>query len=175
MAGPYNPPVRVGIGSYLRPLEPGRVLVLGGVKIEGAWGCRGPGDGDVLLLAVTDALLGAAGLGDLEDHLPEEAREVPRPGVPSVATPSAVRLAEAGVKARARGLVPANVDATVVLDRPDVRPHRPRMAARIAEVLGVDPSAVNVKAVAPGGIGVPGRGEGILAHAVVLLEDVGGR
>ena len=152
----------MGIGYDIHPFEPGRTLVLGGVKVEGSWGLRGHSDADALLHAIGDALLGAAGLGDLGDHFPDtdpRFRDVP----------SAVLLAEILVKVRVRGWVVGNVDATVVAERPRLAPYRQAMTARIASLLGIAPEAVNVKATTHEGLGALGRGEGIAAMAVVLL------
>ena len=158
--------MRVGIGYDIHAFDPGRVLVLGGVKIEGAWGLRGHSDADVLLHAITDALLGAAALGDLGDHFPdtdEEWQDVP----------SAVLLSEARTKVRARGWVPGNVDTTVVAERPQLAPHREAMCRRIAELLGLEVDAVSVKATTHEGLGALGRAEGIAAMAVVSLVRAG--
>ena len=154
--------MRVGIGYDIHAFDPGRVLVLGGVKIEGAWGLKGHSDADVLLHAITDALLGAAALGDLGDHFPDTDAEWKD-------VPSAVLLAEARAKVRARGWVPGNVDATVVAERPRLAPHRAAMRRRIAELLGLGVEAVSVKATTHEGLGALGRAEGIAATAVVSL------
>lgn len=159
--------MRVGIGYDIHPFDPGRVLVLGGVKIEGAWGLRGHSDADVLLHAVADALLGAAALGDLGDHFPDT-DEAWRDA------PSAVLLAEVRTKVRARGWVPSHVDATVVAERPRLAPHRPAMRRRIAELLGLQEDAVSVKATTHEGLGALGRAEGIAALAVVTLAPAEG-
>ncbi len=156
--------MRVGIGYDVHPFEPGRTLVLGGVKVEGAWGLRGHSDADALLHAIGDALLGAAALGDLGDHFPDtdpQWRNVP----------SAAILAEILVKVRARGFEPAHVDATVVAERPRLAPYRAEMTARIASLLGLAPDAVNVKATTHEGLGAVGRGEGIASLAVVSLRE----
>jgi 2-C-methyl-D-erythritol 2,4-cyclodiphosphate synthase len=157
--------MRVGVGFDIHPFEPGRVLVLGGVKIEGAWGLRGHSDADVLLHAIADAILGAAALGDLGDHFPDS-----DPRWKDV--PSAVLLVEVAAKVRARGLVPTQVDATVVAERPRLAPHRGAMRERIAALLGLDVSRVSVKASTSNGLGAIGRAEGIATHAVVLLEEM---
>jgi 2-C-methyl-D-erythritol 2,4-cyclodiphosphate synthase len=156
--------VRVGIGYDIHPFDPARVLILGGVKLEGAWGLKGHSDADVLLHAICDAMLGAAALGDLGDHFPDtdpEWKDVP----------SAVLLAEVRAKVRVRGWVVENVDATVVTERPKLAPHRDAMQARIAELLGLDVSAVSVKATTNEALGALGRGEGIAVLAVVALKD----
>lgn len=154
--------MHVGIGYCILPFEPGRVLVLGGVKVQGAWGLRGRSDGDVVLHAVADALLGAAALGDLGDHFPEDDRQWDD-------VPSAVLLAEVLARLTARGLAPAHVDVTVVSERPDLGPERGPMRARMAALLAVDPAHVSLKAVSPHGVGALGSGEGIAALAVASL------
>ena len=154
--------MRVGIGYDIHAFDPGRVLVLGGVKITGVWGLRGHSDADVLLHAITDAMLGAAALGDLGDHFPDTDEEWKD-------APSAVLLAEVRTKVRARGWVPGNVDATVVAERPKLAPHREAMRRRIAELLGLEEGAVSVKATTHEGLGALGRAEGIAAMAVVSL------
>lgn len=158
--------MRVGIGYDIHPFEPGRVLVLGGVKIEGSWGLRGHSDADALLHAIADALLGAAALGDLGDHFPDtdpQWKDVP----------SAVLLAEVVAKVRARGWRAANVDATVIAERPRLGPHRGAMRQRIAALLGIEEGCVSVKATTHEGLGALGRAEGIACAAVVLLEAAG--
>lgn len=156
--------MRVGIGYDIHEFATGGVLVLGGVKIPGAWGLRGHSDADVLLHAIADAMLGAAGLGDLGDHFPDTESQWK-----DVA--SAVLLAEVLTKVRARGLVPLNVDTTVIAERPKLAPHRAAIRARIAALLGIDAGLVNVKATTNEGLGAVGRAEGIASMAVVLLGD----
>jgi 2-C-methyl-D-erythritol 2,4-cyclodiphosphate synthase len=116
----------------------------------------------VLLHAVADAILGAVALGDLGDHFPDS-----DPRWKDV--PSAVLVAETVAKARAKGFLPAQVDATVVAERPRLAPHRLAMRERIAALLGLDLANVSVKASSGNGIGALGRGEGIAAMAVVVL------
>ena len=154
--------MRVGIGYDIHAFDPGRALVLGGVKIEGAWGLKGHSDADVLLHAIMDALLGAASLGDLGDHFPDTEAEWKD-------APSAALLAEVRTKVRARGWVPGHVDTTVVAERPKLAPHRAAMCRRIAELLGLAEDAVSVKATTHEGLGALGRAEGIAALAVVSL------
>jgi len=158
--------LRVGIGYDVHPFEPGRTLVLGGVKVEGSWGLRGHSDADALLHAIGDALLGAAALGDLGDHFPDS-----DPQWKDV--PSAVLINEILAKVRARGLEPCHVDATVVAERPRLAPYRSAMVERIASLLGLETSAVNVKATTHEGLGALGRGEGIAAMAVASLREAG--
>ncbi len=158
--------MRVGLGYDVHPFDPNRPLVLGGVRIEGAWGLRGHSDADALLHAIGDACLGAAALGDLGDHFPD-----------SDATwrgaPSAVLLARILEMVRATGLSPHNVDATVAAERPRLAPHREAMRARISELMGIPLDRVSVKATSGNGIGAIGRAEGIAAMAVVSLLEAG--
>lgn len=156
--------MRVGIGYDIHEFATGGVLVLGGVKIPGAWGLRGHSDADVLLHAIADAMLGAAGLGDLGDHFPDT-----DPQWKDVA--SAAIVAEVLTKVRARGLVPLNVDTTVIAERPQLAPHRAAIRARVAALLGLDEGLVSVKATTNEGLGAVGRAEGIASMAVVLLGD----
>ena len=158
--------MRFGIGYDIHPFDPARLLVLGGVKIEGTWGLRGHSDADVVLHAVADALLGAAALGDLGEHFPDR-----DPAWKDVA--SAVILAEVVAKVRARGYLPGNVDVTVVAERPRIAPYRAAMRERISDLLGLPPEAVSVKATTNEGLGALGRGEGIAALAVASLRDAG--
>jgi 2-C-methyl-D-erythritol 2,4-cyclodiphosphate synthase len=159
--------VRVGIGYDIHPFQSGRTLVLGGVKVEGSWGLKGHSDADALLHAIGDALLGAAGLGDLGDHFPDTDAQWKD-------VPSAVLLAEILVKVRVRGWSVVNVDATVVAERPRLAPYRQAMIERIATLLAIAPDAVNVKATTHEGLGALGRAEGIAAMAVVLLQKASG-
>ena len=146
--------MQAGIGSAARGFDPARVLMLGGVKVPGVWGLRGPGDGDVLLTAIADAALGAAGLGDVGDHVREDEADAP----------SAALVAECVVKLAARGLVVKHVDASLMSDRAEVRAERHGMKARIASLLGVDEGAVNVKT-------SDASEDGITAQAIVTVGE----
>lgn len=159
----YPPDVRVGIGYDIHAFDASRTLVLGGIKVPGSWGLRGHSDADVLLHAIVDAMLGAAGLGDLGDHFPDTDPEWE--GIPS-----ALLVAEALAKVRAKGWVLGNVDATVIAERPKLSPYRAAIEERVAALLELDPSAVNVKATTNEALGAVGRGEGMAAMAVVLLQ-----
>ena len=128
--GPAEAAMRVGIGYDVHPFDPARLLVLGGVKIEGTWGLKGTPTRDVVLHAVADALLGAAALGDLGDHFPDR-----DPAWKDVALGGDPR--RGGRKVRARGYVPGNVDVTVVAERPRIAPYRAAMRERMAEILGL--------------------------------------
>jgi 2-C-methyl-D-erythritol 2,4-cyclodiphosphate synthase len=149
-----------GIGWDSHRLEGGRRLVLGGVEIPGAArGLVGWSDADVLTHAVIDALLGAAGLGDIGQHFPD--------------TDERWRGADSiDLLREVRGMLPgpvAHVDATVMCEAPKLAPHRDAMRARLAEALGLEPAAVNVKFTTGEGIGFVGRGEGIGALAIATL------
>jgi 2-C-methyl-D-erythritol 2,4-cyclodiphosphate synthase len=158
--------MRVGIGYDIHAFDPSRTLVLGGVKIEGAWGLKGHSDADVLLHAVGDALLGAVALGDLGEHFPDS-----DPQWKDV--PSAVILSEILVKVKARGFVPLNVDVNVIAERPRLGPYKEAIRARLAALLGLAPEAVSVKARTNEGLDAVGKGQAIAAQAVVLLAPTG--
>ena len=136
---PAGPPFRIGEGWDVHALVPGRPLVIGGVTISHTHGLLGHSDADVLLHAITDALLGAAGLGDIGTHFPDT-------DAAFKGADSAALLAEALARVRALGWRVGNVDATVVAQAPRLAPHHAAMAARIATLLQVDASQVNVKA-----------------------------
>jgi len=152
--------MRIGIGHALHAFDPKRVLMLGGVKIPGAWGLRGPGDADAVLFAVIDALLGAAALGDREDHFADAPAE----------TPSAVLVAGTLDLLSGAGLEPAHVDVSMVAERPPLRAQRAPIRERLASLLRLAPAQVSVKA-ATGGLGALGRAEGIAALAVASLRE----
>jgi 2-C-methyl-D-erythritol 2,4-cyclodiphosphate synthase len=156
--------VRVGIGFDAHPFDPTRPLVLGGVRIEGAWGLRGHSDADALLHAVCDACLGAAALGDLGDHFPDD--DARWKGAPSAAL-----LARVLELLREKGFRVAQMDATVVAERPRLSPHRLAIRERIALLLGIEEDRVSVKATTTNGLGAFGRAEGVAALAVVTLEE----
>jgi 2-C-methyl-D-erythritol 2,4-cyclodiphosphate synthase len=154
----------VGIGFDAHPFDPTRPLALGGVRIEGAWGLKGHSDADALLHAICDACLGAAALGDLGDHFPDtDARWR--------GAPSAALLARVLDLVAEKSLRVAQVDTTVVAERPRLAPHRQAIRERISELLGIAVDDVSVKATTTNGLGAFGRAEGIAALAVVRLED----
>jgi len=155
-------PFRIGEGWDVHALVPGRALVLGGVTIPHERGLLGHSDADALLHAITDALLGGAGLGDIGRHFPDTAVEFK--GADSMRL-----LAEAARRVRAAGWVVGNVDSTLVAQAPRMAGHIPAMVVRIAEALGVAPAQVNVKAKTAERLGPVGRGEAIEARAVALL------
>ena len=153
---------RIGQGYDVHALVPGRRLVVGGVEIAHSHGLLGHSDADVLLHAITDALLGAAALGDIGRHFPDSD---PRwRGADSRAL-----LREAAVKARAAGWSIGNVDSTIVAQAPRMAPHIPAMVAAISADLGIAQDRVNVKAKTTERLGFAGRGEGIAAQAVALV------
>jgi len=154
--------MRIGEGWDVHALVPGRALVIGGVAIPHGRGLLGHSDADVLLHAITDALLGAAALGDIGRHFPDTD---PRfKGADSV-----LLLEEAAARVTAAGWDIANVDSTVVAQAPRLAPHIPAMRERIAKALKLDVSQVNVKAKTAEKLGPVGQGQGIEARAVVLL------
>ena len=154
--------MRVGQGIDAHRLVAGRPLLLGGVRIPYDRGLEGHSDGDALLHAVTSALLGALGEGDLGRHFPSS-----DPALEGVA--SSELLARVVAMARDAGFAIGNVDATVVAQEPRLAPHLEKMRSAIAAVLETEESRVNVKATSTDRLGTIGRGEGIAALAVVLL------
>ena len=156
--------VRTGIGYDAHPFAPNRRLVLGGVEVPHELGLQGHSDADVLTHAVIDALLGAAALGDIGRHFPDDD--------PAYAGADSLELLRRTVALVAgEGFDVANVDATVVLERPRLAEHRDAMRANLAAALGVGVARVNVKATRGEGMGFVGRGEGAAALAVVTLGD----
>ena len=154
--------LRIGEGWDTHALVPGRPLVLGGVTIPFERGLLGHSDADALLHAITDALFGAAGLGDIGRHFPDTDERFR--GADSV-----VLLTEAARRVREQGWAIANVDSTVVAQAPKLAPHIEGMRQRIAEALGLAPAQVNVKAKTAERLGPVGMGQSIEARAVVLL------
>lgn len=156
------PPFRIGEGWDVHALVPGRRLVIGGVEIAHPLGLLGHSDADVLLHAVTDALLGAAGLGDIGRHFPDtDAR--------FAGADSTVLLQEAVRRVREAGWQIGNVDATVIAQAPRLAPHLGAMGASVARCLGVEAAQVNVKAKTAERLGPVGQGAAIEARAVALL------
>ena len=155
--------MRIGQGYDVHALVPGRALVLGGVSIPHARGLAGHSDADVLAHAVGDALLGALGEGDLGTHFPSsDARWKDASG--------AQLLGEIVRQVARAGFNIANVDATLVAQEPRLAPHQAQIREGLAKQLGVEAARVNVKLKSSDGLGAIGRGEGIAAQAVVLLE-----
>jgi 2-C-methyl-D-erythritol 2,4-cyclodiphosphate synthase len=156
--------MRVGQGFDVHALAPGRRLVIGGVEIPFDRGLAGHSDADVLLHAITDALLGAAGLGDIGRHFPDSDPQFKDADSRALLRAVAGRVRQAGFRV-------ANVDATIIAQAPKMAPHIAQMVANIAADLGIVPSRVNVKATTTERLGFTGRGEGIAAEAVALLDD----
>jgi len=155
--------MRIGQGFDVHALVVGRKLVIGGVTIPFGKGLDGHSDADVLLHAICDALLGAAGLGDIGRHYPDS-----DPAFKGADSRSLLR--DVSDKLKAKGLKIINVDATILAQEPRMAPHVGRMIENIAADLGIEPAAVNIKATTTERLGFVGRAEGIAAQAVVLLE-----
>lgn len=154
---------RFGMGYDVHRLVPGRALIIGGVVIPYDKGLLGHSDADVLLHAVTDALLGAAALGDIGRHFPDTDERFK-------GADSQKLLAQAAEMAREKGYTVGNVDATVVAEAPKLAPYLAEMRDNISRILGVDLDQVNVKATTEEHLGFTGRGEGMSAYAVCGLE-----
>ena len=157
-----RPPFRIGEGWDTHALVPGRKLILGGVEISHPLGLLGHSDADVLLHAIIDALVGAAGLGDIGRHFPDT--DARFKGADSV-----LLLRETGRLLAAQGWRIGNIDSTIVAQSPKLAPHIPAMRVRIAEALGLDAAQVNVKAKTAEKLGPVGQGLSLEARAVVLL------
>ena len=155
---------RIGIGHDVHGFVPGRRLVLGGVEIPYEKGLDGWSDADALIHAVVDALLGAAGLGDIGRHFPPGVAEFK--GISSI-----VLLKRVGVKLKENGWQVGNIDATVITEQPRLSPYFDRMRKEMGQTLGISPERVNVKAGTNEGMGFTGRGEGLEVLAVALLES----
>lgn len=155
--------MRIGTGYDVHRLVEGRKLMIGGVDIPSERGLLGHSDADVLLHAICDALLGAAGLGDIGRHFPDTAPKYK--GISSLSLLAEVYrlLTEGGFRVN-------NIDATIVAERPKMASYIPAMVANIASTVKTDRSAVNVKATTTEGLGFAGRGEGIAAYAVCTIE-----
>ncbi len=160
LASPFK--LRIGEGWDVHALVAGRKLIIGGVHIPHSMGLLGHSDADVLLHAITDALLGGAGLGDIGTHFPDTDAQF-------AGADSMVLLAEAMRRVQATGLLLGNLDATVIAQAPKLAPHIPLMRERIAAGLGVSPAQVNVKAKTAEKLGPVGEGRSIEARAAVLL------
>jgi 2-C-methyl-D-erythritol 2,4-cyclodiphosphate synthase len=156
------PPFRIGQGYDCHALVSGRKLIIGGVTIPHPTGLLGHSDADVLLHAITDAIIGAAGLGDIGRHFPDTSKEFSGAN-------SLVLLAEAAKRVVAAGYTVGNVDATIIAQAPKMAPHIGQMIVNIATTLHVQPDRVNVKAKTNEKLGYLGREEGIAAEAVALI------
>ena len=156
--------MRVGFGYDVHAFVTGRPLFLGGIEIPYLFGLQGHSDADVLLHAICDALLGGIGEGDIGKHFPDndpQYRDIR----------STVLLKRVINKIKEKGFHLVNVDATLVAERPKLSEFIPRMVKQIADVLEIEPGRVNVKATTTEGLGFAGRGEGIGAYAVALVEE----
>lgn len=158
--------MRIGQGFDVHALVPGRKLIVGGVDIPFERGLLGHSDADVLLHAVTDALLGAAGLGDIGRHFPDSDPRFKDADSRKLLRETARLIAWAGYDV-------VNIDATVIARAPRLAPHVEAMVANIASDLGIEPGCINIKAKTTESLGFTGRGEGIAAQAVALIERSG--
>ena len=156
--------MRIGHGYDVHRLVEGRGLILGGVKIDYEKGLLGHSDADVLLHAVSDALLGAAGLGDIGKHFPDTDPQYKGADSLMLLRVVAQRVQEAGYRV-------SNIDVTMIAQRPKLMHHIPQMVVNIADAVGIDASRVNVKATTEEKLGFTGTGEGMSCHAVCLLEE----
>lgn len=159
--------LRIGTGVDAHAFEAGVPLVLGGVEIEHPRGLAGHSDGDVIAHALTDALLGAAGLADIGALFPSGDERYA--GANSLGL-----LADAYRQVREAGYTLVNADCVLIAQEPRIAPHREEMRSRLAEALGVDPGRVNVRATTTDFLGFTGRGEGLAAQAVALLDSASG-
>lgn len=156
--------IRVGFGYDVHALVPDRVLWLGGIRIEHTLGLLGHSDADVLIHAICDALLGAANLRDIGYHFPDTAGEYEN-------IDSKILLRKTMALIREAGYELGNIDATVCAERPKLNPHIPQMKTVLAEVMGVDPNDISIKATTTEKLGFTGRQEGISAYATVLIQQ----
>ncbi|MDD6194341.1 MAG: 2-C-methyl-D-erythritol 2,4-cyclodiphosphate synthase [Lachnospiraceae bacterium] len=155
--------MRIGSGYDVHKLVEGRKLILGGVEIEHPLGLLGHSDADVLLHAIMDAILGAAGMGDIGKHFPDTDGQYK--GISSLKL-----LEHVSSLITEEGYVVGNIDATIVAQQPKLRPYIQEMENNVAQVLGILPSQINIKATTEEHLGFTGREEGISAQAVCLLE-----
>ena len=156
--------MRIGHGYDVHKLVEGRDLILGGVKIEHSLGLLGHSDADVLLHAVSDALLGAAGLGDIGKHFPDTDPQYKGADSLKLLEIVAQRVKEVGYRV-------CNIDVTMIAQKPKLRPHIEKMEANIASAVGIDVSRINVKATTEEKLGFTGTEQGMACHAVCLLEE----
>lgn len=156
--------MRIGHGYDVHKLVPGRDLILGGVKIDYELGLLGHSDADVLLHAVSDALLGAAGLGDIGRHFPDTDPQYKGADSRKLLEIVAQKVWDAGYQM-------GNIDVTMIAQRPKLKDHIPQMVENIASAVGVEVGQVNVKATTEEKLGFTGEGLGMACHAVCLLEE----
>ena len=157
--------MRVGMGYDVHKLVEGRDLIIGGVRIPHTLGLLGHSDADVLLHAIMDALLGAAGLGDIGKHFPDTDPQYK--GISSMKL-----LSHVAELIREKGYVVENIDATIIAQKPKMAPHIPQMRKNMADALGIPESKINVKATTEEGLGFTGSGEGISSQAICLLTEI---
>ena len=157
--------MRVGYGYDVHPFASGRPLVLGGVEIPYLLGLLGHSDADVLLHAISDALLGAIAAGDIGRHFPDTDPQYR--GIKST-----ILLRSVAALVQGKGFRIVNVDSTILAQKPRLAEAMPRMVEEIAKALGIDPDRVNVKATTSEGLGFAGRGEGIAAYAIAMVQKV---
>ena len=155
--------MRVGMGYDVHKLVEDRDLILGGVKIPYEKGLLGHSDADVIVHAIMDALLGAAALGDIGQHFPDT--DPAYEGISSI-----VLLEKVGELLKEKHLTVVNIDSILIAQRPKMMPYLPQMRQNVADALHLDPGRVSIKATTEEGLGFTGRGEGIAAQAVCLLE-----
>ena len=156
--------IRVGFGYDVHALVPNRALWLGGIRIEHTLGLLGHSDADVLIHDISDALLGAANLRDIGYHFPDTAGEYEN-------IDSKILLRKTMALIREAGYELGNIDATVCAEHPKLNPHIPQMKTVLAEVMGVDPNDISIKATTTEKLGFTGRQEGISAYATVLIQQ----
>ncbi len=154
---------RIGLGNDIHRLVPGRPLIIGGVRVESELGADGHSDADVLLHAITDALLGALALGDIGTHFPNSDTQWKD-------AESSVFLAKANEIVRSKGFSIVNIDSTVSLETPKLRPYIEEMRTNIARILELDSAAVSIKAKTGEGVGSVGKNLAIRAEAIVLIS-----
>ncbi len=155
--------IRVGFGFDVHRLESGRKLVLGGIIIPHDKGCIAHSDGDVLIHAICDALLGAAGMRDIGVHFPDNAEAYKN-------IDSKILLAKTIDLTASEGFYTGNIDCTVCLERPKIKDHIPEMQNILAKTMGIEPSQISIKATTTEKLGFTGREEGIAAYAVALMH-----
>jgi len=154
--------MRIGFGYDVHKLVKGRPLILGGVKIEYDWGLLGHSDADVLVHAIMDALLGAAGLGDIGKHFPDLDEQFKN-------ISSLILLDKVGELLQNEGYIVNNIDATIVAQKPKLALYIPQMERNIAEILHIEKNRVNIKATTTEGLGFVGTGEGMASFAVATI------
>jgi 2-C-methyl-D-erythritol 2,4-cyclodiphosphate synthase len=156
--------MRVGFGYDVHALVKGRPLILGGVKIPYLLGLQGYSDADVLIHAISDALLGAISEGDIGKHFPDTDPQYKN-------IQSTILLKKVMTMMKEKGFHILNIDTTILAQKPKLSDHIPRMVKKIADTLEIETERVNVKATTSEGLGFAGRGEGIAVHAVALVEE----